>query len=413
MRIPSPPARRAPAVIAILAALAIFPFSAGFAQSQRGASFLTVKSEQKWRLKELNPAWPSDWSDWSYLVLGMQDLHPAAVFHLWLYTASGPRRIMLQPLGQGVWLRASIPLRYFKGKDQSGFDLASTNNRRTDSFWMSIWGPCGDLKDIQSLGFTMDYPIGKPTLEIRSFQLAKDRSRLRFSGGQTGARRVRAMGHADWPRKIKSREQLEKELAAEDQTLKPGDFDYCEYGGYKSTQAKATGFFRVEQVDGKWWFVDPHGHLFLSTGSNGRAAAAARALAGTRRHPVGPAPGRLGLQHRRRRDEQALYRLCQRAARAEHVLGRARRLFRGVRAAAWTRPPPAVRAAQGRSAGCSATSSATSRRGASARAEVVDMILAGPGNRHAKQAQGIPGRRATPRRAASSSWSRRSRSISR
>jgi hypothetical protein len=28
----------------------------------------------------------------------------------------------------------------------------------------------------------------------------------------------------------------------------------------------ATGFFRVEKVDGKWWFVDPDGHLFWSLG---------------------------------------------------------------------------------------------------------------------------------------------------
>jgi hypothetical protein len=47
------------------------------------------------------------------------------------------------------------------------------------------------------------------------------------------------------------------------------DFGYCELGGYEETRAKATGFFRVEQIDGVWWFVDPHGHLYLSTGVNG------------------------------------------------------------------------------------------------------------------------------------------------
>ena len=26
-------------------------------------------------------------------------------------------------------------------------------------------------------------------------------------------------------------------------------FGYCEYGGYKTTQREATGFFRVEQID--------------------------------------------------------------------------------------------------------------------------------------------------------------------
>ena len=50
------------------------------------------------------------------------------------------------PFGEGVWLRASIPLQYFVGMDKSGNDLASTINRRTNSFWMSVWGPFGELK---------------------------------------------------------------------------------------------------------------------------------------------------------------------------------------------------------------------------------------------------------------------------
>ncbi len=40
------------------------------------------------------------------------------------------------------------------------------------------------------------------------------------------------------------------------------------FGGYTDTRARATGFFRVERIDGRWWFIDPEGHLFLSTGAN-------------------------------------------------------------------------------------------------------------------------------------------------
>ena len=36
-------------------------------------------------------------------------------------------------------------------------------------------------------------------------------------------------------------------------TLQPGDFDYRRYGGYAQTQVEATGFFRVELVDGEFW----------------------------------------------------------------------------------------------------------------------------------------------------------------
>jgi hypothetical protein len=62
---------------------------------------------------------------------------------------------------------------------------------------------------------------------------------------------------------------MKKNWAAEEAGLRAGDYGYCKYGGYLNTKAKATGFFRVEQVDGRWWFVDPDGHLFFSTSSTG------------------------------------------------------------------------------------------------------------------------------------------------
>ncbi len=227
-----------------------------------------VISEHKWSLKDLDNELPSDWSGYNYLVIEMKPSIPQRFF-LWLYSTDGPRRLVIQPFGQNVWLRASIPLQYFKGKDQSGHDLASTNNRRTDSFWMSVWGPFGDLKNIEAIGLTMQYPVNKPMIEIRSIKLSKEDAGSDFIEKKPVLDEFGQWAHADWPRKIKSREQLVKELAEEEKTLTgSSEFNYCEYGGYKNTQSKATGFFRVEQIDGKWWFVDPHGHLFLSTGSN-------------------------------------------------------------------------------------------------------------------------------------------------
>ncbi|UKI34212.1 MAG: hypothetical protein L6W00_13000 [Lentisphaeria bacterium] len=36
----------------------------------------------------------------------------------------------------------------------------------------------------------------------------------------------------------------------------------------KGPKLKATGFFRVERCEGKWYFVDPEGRLFFSRGVN-------------------------------------------------------------------------------------------------------------------------------------------------
>lgn len=249
------------------------------AMESKSVTFYGRISEHKWPLKELDLDLTTDWSAYEYLVLEMRTSTPQR-FALWLYTSDGPRRIMLQPFGQNVWLRASIPLRYFKGRDQFGQDMASASNRRTEAFWMSIWGPFGSIDKVQALGVTMTYPINQPGLEIRSIRLTKEDVGSDFLEKKPVLDAFGQWAHANWPGKINNDEQLAKELSEEAKTLTDSSpFNTCEYGGYLNTQAKATGFFRVEEIDGIWWFVDPHGHLFLSTGSNciqGRSGRAAK-----------------------------------------------------------------------------------------------------------------------------------------
>jgi hypothetical protein len=242
------------------------------AQQIRKLTFDGILSEHRIALKDLQPSLASDWSSNTHLVMEIRTSSPQR-FSLWVYRNDGtPIRIMLQPFGQNVWLRASIPLQYLKGMDQSGNDLASAINRRTNSFWMSVWGPFGEMRSVEAIGFAMTYPISKPTLEIRSIHLSQKDEGSEFLEKLPVLTEFNQWAHANWPTKIKSKEQLDKELADEEKNFGSNtDYDYCSYGGYKNTKAKATGFFRVEQVDEKWWFIDPDGHYFLSTGTNGSA----------------------------------------------------------------------------------------------------------------------------------------------
>ncbi len=49
-----------------------------------------------------------------------------------------------------------------------------------------------------------------------------------------------------------------------------GPKDWNQYGGWTSgPQLEATGHFRTQKVDGKWWLVDPAGRLFWSQGVTG------------------------------------------------------------------------------------------------------------------------------------------------
>ncbi|VGO23491.1 beta-galactosidase [Pontiella sulfatireligans] len=75
--------------------------------------------------------------------------------------------------------------------------------------------------------------------------------------------------HADWKEKIHAVADFKKAVALENEDLKkhPGFDNLGKYGGWKNgPKREATGYFRVEQVDGKWWFVDPDGLLFWSNG---------------------------------------------------------------------------------------------------------------------------------------------------
>jgi hypothetical protein len=240
-------------------------------------------SEHKLPINKIDASFPSDWTAYTHLVMEIRTSSPQR-FSLWVYRNDGtPIRILLQPFGQNVWLRASIPLQYLKGMDQSGTDLASTNNRRTNSFWMSVWGPFGEMRSVESIGFAMTYPINKPTLEIRAIHLTTKDEGSDFLEKLPVLTPFNQWAHGDWPGKIRSREQLNKELSAEEKKFgSNADFGYCGYGGYKKTKAAATGFFRVEQINEKWWFIDPDGHYFLSTGTNGTAG---------RRNPSQAAPG--------------------------------------------------------------------------------------------------------------------------
>ena len=74
---------------------------------------------------------------------------------------------------------------------------------------------------------------------------------------------------SDWPGKLKGIADFAARRAAEDDDLKahPPCADRDRYGGWaKGPQRDATGWFRAERLDGRWWLVTPDGHLFLSLG---------------------------------------------------------------------------------------------------------------------------------------------------
>lgn len=226
-----------------------------------------------------DPEMPADWTSHRYLVMEMRLSSPQR-FDLRVHDASGVRSVRLAPVS-GRWIRAAVPLAFMTQPAGQGHDLASVHNKARPMIFINLSGAPGPLSSVRQIGVAMTNPVGKPSLEIRSMKLTKDDPGDALLDPRPVVDEFGQWIPEEWPGKARNLDGLRADWAAEEKTLAAGgDMPYCRYGGYKGTQAKGAGFFRVEKIDGKWWFVDPDGHLFLSVGADSIGAGASTSVAG-------------------------------------------------------------------------------------------------------------------------------------
>jgi hypothetical protein len=223
------------------------------------------KAAYTWALSDLAPGFPDDWSDYNFLVLELNASSPQR-FYVGPVTSGGLYAKSVQPF-PGAKIRFSIPLEYYRELPVSAVDMAATYNKARALGQVNIHHTAvGPLTGIDSICFYMHFPVNNPTLELFSVSLAKDDpgDRVLQDGYLVDAFGLWAV--QTWPGKVKTQEELTAAWKQEDANLQPLLPDVSQYGGYKAKQLKATGFFRTEKMDGKWWLVDPEGYLFLSVG---------------------------------------------------------------------------------------------------------------------------------------------------
>lgn len=132
-----------------------------------------------------------------------------------------------------------------------------------------------DTTQISSISFQLQWPFERPRPGMVNCRL----SNLRLEGPVEPTQPIESFMpfidvygqfiHADWPEKVRSaadlRRNYEREKAQLAATKRPAAWN--KYGGWAhGPKLKATGSFRTEKVDGKWWLVDPEGRLFFSHG---------------------------------------------------------------------------------------------------------------------------------------------------
>ena len=130
------------------------------------------------------------------------------------------------------------------------------------------WGEGVELDHIIALQFWQWQPFATSTIVIDNIRLIESKADESITANLVDEFGQNAK--VNYPGKIHSERQLAKSAKKEEQSLlNPGDVPgRSVYGGYLDEEMRqdATGYFRTAKIDGKWWFIDPEGYPFISTG---------------------------------------------------------------------------------------------------------------------------------------------------
>ncbi len=248
----------------VITAIAAILFSCSESKKPLTVRFEGAYSEKNWKISVINKELPSDWSSYRYLTFEFNS-GTTQKFVLSLHDAGGKRQLEILPF-MGVWVRASIPIIHFQKMNTEGIDQASIWKTPLAGCWIGFTRNVGPVTSIDSLGVSMEKPVGSPSLQLRNFRLTNNAEDTIF----TDVPLVDEFGqwiNCDWPGKAISLEELKKAWTEEEMSLNRKNPDISQFGGFKKAKSKQTGFFHVEKIDGKWWFIDPEGYLFYSNGS--------------------------------------------------------------------------------------------------------------------------------------------------
>lgn len=159
---------------------------------------------------------------------------------------------------QGVRVKASIPASFLLREYM--------NNRAFKGYWISNWGNHIDLTDVVSIAIRM-HPNREVTLRLGPFALTRDPEPDELHLDRPVVDEFGQWAPLEWPGKVHSIEELRAAWKREEEDLaRTPDFGFCDYGGWRERKHRATGYFYAAEIAGRWWLVDPDGHLFFSTG---------------------------------------------------------------------------------------------------------------------------------------------------
>jgi hypothetical protein len=258
----------------LCAAATVFAgFLASVHASPQKATFASEVANVQWPLADLDPALPADWKDYEFLVVEFRS-SSSQRFELGLVGDTETVSKRIHPLAN-VWVRASIPLRFYRQGLGDADELASTVNQPRNSYWINIEaGGHAAVDRVRAISLTLRYPAHATTIEVRKVSLSKtDVGDAVLDGGTPVIDGYGQYIPADWPGKVRDVQELVRDWSAEQRLLAPRtSVASCRYGGFAAGKRQGTGYFRVEKIGERWWFIDPEGCRFWSAGVNGAGA---------------------------------------------------------------------------------------------------------------------------------------------
>lgn len=254
-------------LLTLVAAMALSCGGSGVAKY----TFDSSKSidSHEFSLSELGLKDVNDWNERQYMVLEIKS-STAQRFLLGIDTDNGlhEKRTHVLP---GVWVRLCIPLDYYRQKPTPSSDLAATVNKPQNGvgFQHIEGGSVGPLTGVKGLSIKYYTPLENPTVEIRSISLTDEYQTPTYLGDKPFVDEFGQWNLAEFKGKVHNEEELKNIWQKEDESIKANPLPRSEYGGFLDKNVGGTGFFRVQKIDGRWWFVDPDGYLFLSVSGGG------------------------------------------------------------------------------------------------------------------------------------------------
>ncbi len=226
------------------------------------------KSGAKIALADITAGLPRDWTSYKYVGIEMKATTTQR-FLLGFTTDHGYDELLIHSYVPGQWNRLVIPLRYFAEPPASSHDFASMYNKPRQTGWVNIGGNVGPMTGVDTIGIRQYMPFQDAYVEIRDVQLYDEDPGDAYLGDKPALDAFGQSNLVDWKGKIRSLKKLRKAWRSEeDENVSANDlYGYSTYGGYKAHKTTATGFFRTEKSEGRWWIVDPEGYRFLSVGA--------------------------------------------------------------------------------------------------------------------------------------------------